>query len=222
MKVTDNLNIDRYNWASTTIKKLLQENKKSVLYDIGARDAILRQYITGFNLDYKGFDLAPLDQSIMKWDLEDKFPYTIEKKADIVSLLEIVEHLNNPWLGLKHLSEIMNVGGYLLLTTPNPHWSRSRLSLLFKGFLVSFTQSDLDINHHVFTAWPHIIKKLLSDNGFEIVEYYTIDKKTTLWEKPIKLYFPVQLLLRLTLMLIEKIDKKAYGMSYAIVAKKIK
>jgi hypothetical protein len=81
---------------------------------------------------------------------------------------------------MKNISAAMAPGGFLILTTPNPGWSTSRISLILKGFLTCFTQSDLDLNHHVFIAWPHILKKLLSDNDFEIVEYVTLDGPTKL------------------------------------------
>lgn len=221
MEITQNIYLSRYNWASDSITKYLDKVKLTIIYDVGARDSILKSYLPNSNIDYRGFDLVPMHDEIREWNLENEFPFPNEEKADMVSLLEIVEHLNNPWLSIKNLSDVLKPGGYLFLTTPNPHFSRSRISFFFNGFLSCFTQSDLDFNHHVFTPWPHIIERLLKDNGFEIIEYSTLDGKTKLFEKPIKSYFLFQLLLRAILIFIEKIDKKSCGMSYAILAKKI-
>jgi SAM-dependent methyltransferase len=221
MVITQNINLSRYNWASDSIDRYLDKVKLNEVYDIGARDSILKSYLHSSNIHYKGFDLEPLNDEVRKWNLENEFPFPNEEKADLVCLLEIVEHLNNPWLAIRNLSDVLKPGGYLFLTTPNPLWSRSRISLLFKGFLTCFTQSDLDLNHHVFTPWPHIIERLLKDNGFEIIEYSTLDGKTQLFRKPLKYYLPLQLLFRTILILIEKLDKKSCGMSYAILAKKI-
>jgi 2-polyprenyl-3-methyl-5-hydroxy-6-metoxy-1,4-benzoquinol methylase len=137
-------------------------------------------------------------------------------------MLEIIEHLNNPWLSMKNVAETIESGGYLILTTPNPAWSNSRLDLLRKGFLTCFTQSDLDLNHHVFTAWPHVIEKLLHDNNFEIIEYSTLDGNTLLFDKNLGgLAAPVQLVFRMIKKSIEAKNPASCGMSYGIIAKRI-
>ena len=116
----------------------------------------------------------------------------------------------------------MEVGGYLVLTTPNPAWSDSRINLLTSGYLSCFTRSDLELNHHVFTPWPHIVNRILTDSGFEIIEYSTLDGKTNIFDKNLKgLSLPIKLLSRLIKKGIEYRDKNSCGMSYGIIAKRI-
>jgi len=221
MQLSANLSANRYEWATEVVKNLLNNTPGAIYYDIGAGTYALAQKIAPGNALTKSFDLYPQSDDIQQWDIEEPLPYHYPQ-ADIVTFLEIVEHLNNPWMCLKNISAIIKPGGHLILTTPNPGWSTSRINLLFKGFLACFTKSDLDLNHHVFTAWPHIVNKLLNDNQFQIVDYVTLDGRTHLFDKNIKPASAlIQIPVRLIKKLIEKKDPTAVGMSYGIVARKI-
>jgi SAM-dependent methyltransferase len=153
----------------------------------------------------------------MKWDLDDPPPNEWEK-GGVALLLDVIEHCNNPGLALRHVSQILLPGAFLILTTPNPLWSRSRFEALAKGLPTCFKQSDLDLNHHVFTPWPHILQRLLSDSGFAIRHYFTLDGKTN-WPRPrAQLKYPARLLFAMLNKLVESRDPSACGMSYGILA----
>jgi len=222
MELKGNLDLNRYEWASEKIKNISREqNGQDVsLFDIGSRDNILTAYLPVVPLSYKGFDLDPIDPVSEKWNIEKTFPYTYNP-ASVIALLEVIEHLNNPSLCLKNVSDILKPGGYLILTTPNPKWSTSRLNLFATGELTCFTKSDLDLNHHVFTPWGHIVEKILIDSGFEIVEYVTLDGKTKIFDRTLlKGNILKKLIARVIKKLIESRDPSSCGMSYGVVAKK--
>ena len=224
MKLTENLSLNRYEWAGKKIAEICRgytQTKKTDLFDIGSRDNVLKQYINLGEVNYKAFDLDPIDPEAQVWNIEDPFPYH-HQSPQIISLLEVVEHLNNPWLSVKNLANVIEPGGYLILTTPNPAWSTSRLNMLINGFLTCFTINDLNVNHHVFIPYQHILEKLLSDNNFEIVEYVTLDGDTKLFNKDLKFSsFLLQLPARVVKKAIEKRDATSKGMSYGIIARKI-
>jgi len=224
MKLAANLLVNRFEWAREMVNDIIKQyhyQTKAVYYDVGAgQNSLVKEFEkeTGFS---RSFDLLPFDTNIEQWDIENKFPYNYPA-ADIITFLEVVEHLNNPWLCIKNIADMMNTDGFLILTTPNPGWSTSRINLLTKGFLTCFTPSDLDLNHHVFTAWPHILEKLLISNGFEIVKYVTLDGHTNLFDKGLKTSSVlVQMPARIIKKTIEKSDPTSIGMSYGIIARKI-
>ncbi|MGZ3757428.1 MAG: class I SAM-dependent methyltransferase [Mucilaginibacter sp.] len=223
MYLKENSPLDRYNWTAQKIEEICSRYSETAeinLFDVGARDNILKKYITSTAVNYRAFDLEPLDASAEEWNIEQPFPYK-HTAPEIVTMLEIVEHLNNPWLCLKNIAQTMKPGGYLILTTPNPAWSSSRLELLKSGYLSCFRKSDLDLNHHIFTPWPHIINKLLTDSGFEIIEYSTIDGQTKLFDKNLMgLALPFRLISRAVKKIIELRDRTSCGMSYGIIAKR--
>jgi len=224
MQLSGNLPLNRYQWATQTTKDLIgryYKYRKPVYYDVGAGENTLVKEVENQTVAAHAFDLAPLNSDVQSWNIESKFPYS-HQPADIVTFLEIVEHLNNPWLCLKNIAGAMAPGGYLILTTPNPGWSTSRINLLLKGVLACFTADDLDLNHHVFIAWPHILERLLKDNGFEIVEYVTLEGPTKIFDRNIRLFsMLVQIPVRVIKKMIENADPSAIGMSYGVLARKI-
>lgn len=217
MKVNNNLNYNRYDWAALIINTAT--NKPVIVFDIGARDGVMKNFIQNKNVVYEGFDIEPLTTSINRWNLEEENKL-LENKADYILFLEIVEHLKNPWNCLSNLNKVLKVGGKLILTTPNPHWSNARFTFLTKNFLQCFSQSDLDLNYHIFTPWPHVVEKLLTDNGFIIETYVTLEKKTKILDKLI-LSNPLRIFKRIIMVLLERVNKNSCGMSYGIIASKI-
>lgn len=222
MILDGNLELDRYEWASEKIRNVHngQKDKTVTIFDVGSRDNILKEYLLDIPVSYKGFDLEPITPATEKWNIEDPFPY-LYPHPQVVALLEVIEHLNNPGLCLKNIGNTVKPGGYLILTTPNPKWSTSRITLLTTGELNCFSRSDLDLNHHVFTPWVHIVEKILVDSGFKIIEYVTLDGKTTIFDKTLLQGNLVKRFIsRFVKKIIEYRDPSSCGMSYGLVAQK--
>jgi hypothetical protein len=103
MQLNENSPLNRYHWTAKKIGEITGgylKIKNLTLFDIGARDNILKEYITSTEIDYKAFDLEPLDKSAREWDIEKPFPYE-DQAPHIITMLEIIEHLKNPWLCMK-------------------------------------------------------------------------------------------------------------------------
>ena len=91
--------------------------------------------------------------------------------------MEVLEHLFNPGNAIKNISSIAKKGTYFIISTPNPYWSVSRIKFFFLGVFPNFAKEDMEGNHHVFTVWPHVLEKLLTENGSKIVDSYTLADK---------------------------------------------
>ena len=186
-----------------------------IVSDIGAGYGHMKESIETAGGTWQPFDYVPkMDFSII-WDVNEPAPINT-KKAGIVIMLEVLEHLPNPQRSLKNISDHMEKGGYLILSTPNPQSSKNRLHLLLKGTLYAFQQKHLE-EYHVFTPWEHIVTQFLKEAGLEIQEYAIVDTKykerntTSLkdwFKKRIENY-------------IEYRWPFSMGMSYGMVAKKI-
>lgn len=155
--------------------------------------------------------LKKIEESII-WDLNDEAPDNV-KKAGIVVFLEVLEHLDNPLLGLQNIANHMLKDGILILTTPNPQSGKNRINLLLKGTLYAFQEKHLE-EHHVFTPWEHVVRYFLESTGFEILEYAVVDtayqnRKLASVKDALKFYMEK---------FIELKNDKAKGMSYGIVA----
>jgi hypothetical protein len=219
MKISENSSLSRYEWAPAQARMLLPQSTNKIVADIGAGDARLRTTITDAGGEWWGYDLKPATDIVRKWDIEQPADPTFLKPA-VVLMLDVLEHLCNPWYALKNISDHLLAGGHLIMTTPNPLWSRSRMSALANGTPACFTQSDLDLNHHVFTPWPHIVERLLADCGLTAIRYDTLDGQTHWPCGPITFRYPLRVGFAFVNKWIESHDRSACGMSYGIVARK--
>ena len=209
----------RFDWALNSLEEVKDSSSKNV-YDIGSGKELLKNKIVSSGLTYTAFDIYPINETVKKWNVDDPCP--VSEKADVVLFLEVIEHLNNPWLGIKNISNAIRTGGHLILSTPNPAWSESRLNMFYKGVLTMFTQHDLDVNHHVFTPWKHILVKILEDNGFKVIRFDNLGEKTNITTKPFwGIKMPGRLLYRGAKKIIEKRNADSIGPLYGVIAQKI-
>jgi hypothetical protein len=183
----------------------------TTISDIGSGFGFMQSKIESIGGTWQPFDyVKKIDKSII-WDLNNPCP--VNEKTGTAIFLEVLEHLSNPQLGLKNISNHIEKDGILILSVPNPAWSKNRLNLLLKGTLFSFQPKHLAENH-IFTPWHHIVEHLLKEVGFEVLEYAIIDEpKGSGGFK----YFIKSKIERF----IEKKDNKAKGISYGIVARKL-
>ena len=201
-------------FANEMLDKYYQTSPNTIISDIGSGFGHMQNKIESLGATWQPFDyVKKIDKSII-WDLNKPCP--IEgKSAGTVVFLEVLEHLGNPQLGLQNITNHMQIGGILILSTPNPSSSQNTVNLFLKGRLFSFQEKHL-VEHHVFTPWEHIVRFFLEECGFEILEYVCVDiSNSKNRNSNLKDIFK-----RKIEIIIEKRNPKAIGMSYGIVARK--
>jgi 2-polyprenyl-3-methyl-5-hydroxy-6-metoxy-1,4-benzoquinol methylase len=119
------LSLSRYEFAAQSAQELKPALPSPVVYDVGAGQGQMRTPIQALELDWQGFDAFPASDSVKRWDLDDQCPAK-NPEAGLVLLLEVIEHLRNPGISLRHVAAALLPGGRLLVTTPNPRWSCDR------------------------------------------------------------------------------------------------
>ena len=85
--------------------------------------------------------------------------------SDRVMLVEVIEHLEAPWLALRRAARLVAPGGRIVVSTPNLASLRNRLELALRGGLASFRIDHLP---HVSPALPHVIARILSEEGLAV------------------------------------------------------
>jgi len=155
----------RYDYAASKMRALALTMSPRVVFDVGAGKGPMQSLAEQAGLTWYGFDLYPEKSTVAKWDLDDPCPNRNEK-AGLVLMMDVIEHLLNPGLALDNIVEAMAADAHIIITTPNPRASRSRLHALFTGYPVCFTRQDLDSNHHLSrsgsTCWNTFwIRKVL-------------------------------------------------------------
>lgn len=210
---------NRYDFVAKILEILGSVAPGSVVYDIGAGDGRMRAAVEREGLKWCGFDGFAEAPGVQRWNLDEACPQSGER-ADLILLMDVIEHLRNPGTALEHIAAITKDEGRLVVTTPNPRWSRSRWHALLTGYLTCFTEDDLRLNSHVFPVWPHVMERLLDEAGFAVEDYVVIDGKTLWSPGPVGWNYPLRLLRTFCNKLVEFYDPSAAGMSYAVVARR--
>jgi SAM-dependent methyltransferase len=87
---------------------------------------------------------------------------------DAVVLLEVIEHVHDPWETLAFVRRLLRPGGALLLSTPNITSFYSRFRFLTSGSFHQFERGDLAYGHiNPMTAF--MVATVLKDTGFELI-----------------------------------------------------
>lgn len=209
----------RYDYAASVIKTLAPDLRPRVVFDVGAGAAPMRARAEDAGLAWFGFDLHPGNSIVSRWDLSDPCPKR-DEKAGLVLLMDVLEHLENPGLALDHIAEVIDDKSYLLLSTPNPRWSRSRLDALWTGFPACFTRKDLAANHHVFPVWPHVLEHMLKVRSFETLEWCQLRGRTNIPKPALQPRYPLRVAKAMICRLIEATDPTAASIDYAVLARK--
>jgi len=109
-------------------------------------------------------------------DITKMLPFT-DACCDYVVLMEVVEHLRNPYSVMAEINRVLKPGGRLIISTPNILNLKSRLRFLFEGSYEYFREPPLDQAHnpketipnlHIVPYRYHELEFLLSDTGFSV------------------------------------------------------
>lgn len=203
----------REEFATSMLNKYKNKVDGNLCSDIGSGYGWMGKHIQNAGKKWQPFDyVRKIDEAII-WDLNNPCPID-SFKADLCFMLEVLEHTANPLLAIQNISNHLKTDGILVISVPNPSWSKNRIHLFFKGFLYSFQKKHLQ-EHHVFTPWRHIVEFFFEQAGFEVLEYHAINQPE---RRPMNLK---EVFIRILQSTIEKRDSEAIGLSYGLVLRKI-
>lgn len=176
-----------YTWLLNSWRKrsILRDKQSGRILEIGAGKG---EFISRFNpQNWQRFVLEPHAQvnlkniKVFKTKLESaKLP---NGYFDIIVGWHVIEHLDNPSLGLKKIYQSLKPGGLIFLSTPN---------LNSIGYhLAGNDWFHYDPKHHVNLYDKKTLKKLLKTTGFKVT------KTKNLWlEYPFDLYHSLNFFLK--------------------------
>ena len=200
---------EKYKTDSTYVQtseliKTLTANFRGRVLDVGCANGELIDYLNQKGLETYGTDIEnfltkgdPVE--FRKADLNyEKLPW-VDGVFQGITAIEIYEHLENPFHFIRELARVLEQGGTLILTTPNPHHLFNKLSFLINGEFYRFSEKN---DHLALLTMPMFRKCVL--RYFDLIE-------THYWESE----FPYRWLSRL------KYPKNKYfGISVVYVLKK--
>jgi len=153
---------------------------RSSVIDLGAGSGAmsLRYKDLGFTVtssDYvvDNFSLDCAEYNFKKIDCNEEFSNSFNSEYNIVSAIELIEHLENPRCFLRQCRALLSVGGYVVLTTPNVDCSRSKADYVKSGTFDMFDDGSYTSSGHItpLTVWQ--LYKVVGECDFSIVEHVT-------------------------------------------------
>lgn len=125
----------------------------------------------GVELDVPVFGLAGVTPIAL--DLNTPFAAAFPRQFDVITAVEIIEHLNCPRYFLAEIWKLLEPDGYLILSTPNiTHWV-GRLSFLLRGELRYFKERDYHHQRHISPINYTHLRLMLKEIGFRVVDFGT-------------------------------------------------
>lgn len=139
-----------------------------VMLDIGSGSGKLVNYLREKGLNAKGIEYSkPLFEKYLKnkdyfFNCSiDTFSETDRGPYDIITLMDVLEHVDYPGKFIENISKIQNAGGYLIIEIP---LYKSVPSILFQKNWHFFHK------YHLSYFTKKRLEKLLNDNGYELVQ----------------------------------------------------
>lgn len=125
---------------------------------------------TGLNaveLDTENFSVPGVEP--LPIDLNSAFSRHFDKSFQLVTAIEIIEHLDCPRHFLREIHRLLSGDGYLLLTCPNVgHWM-GRMRFLLWGELRMFDALNYRSQRHISPITDAQIRQMFRETGFRLI-----------------------------------------------------
>jgi 2-polyprenyl-3-methyl-5-hydroxy-6-metoxy-1,4-benzoquinol methylase len=199
-------NVDNYGWESSTslqstayilpklLKILIDRNVKNVL-DLGSGNGALCGELSkaginvvGVEYDKNGVRLASSTYPDIRFynaGVQDD-PAEILKKEEVFEAVvstEVIEHLYSPHLLPQFARKLLKSDGYLIISTPYHGYFKNLLLSVF-GYW--------DAHHTALWHGGHIkfwskktLGKLLTENGFDVIDFIGAGRAPYIWKSMI-------------------------------------
>ena len=131
----------------------------------GCAAASLRGYQ---GLDAVRYERFPEEGEFTRVDLDDDHWPVVSAGAVLVAAVETIEHLENPWAFVRHLSALAAPGGWVILTTPNQLSLLSMMTLVLKRRFSAF--QDAHYPAHKTALLENDLRRIAEASGLEVVE----------------------------------------------------
>jgi len=92
---------------------LLKSRKHGDVLDVGSKDARYKKY-----MDFSSYTTLDIEPSFHPDIVGDIEFFTSDKKYDTILLQQVLEHVKNPEICLKSISQLLKPDGVLIMSTP--------------------------------------------------------------------------------------------------------
>jgi 2-polyprenyl-3-methyl-5-hydroxy-6-metoxy-1,4-benzoquinol methylase len=171
------------------INKLKENNSAKLILDIGfigeydtaiihekilsniKKDQILDGLDFRDDFELKTRNIKKINIKGQYWN-QDLYKLKLQNKYDLIFLLEVLEHLENPYQALKIICKSLKKGGKLIITYPNPIRLGVFKYYFFQRNLLkkSFVKLYKGASDHIIFPFPMSLVNYFEINGMEVID----------------------------------------------------
>ncbi|MBN1550066.1 class I SAM-dependent methyltransferase [bacterium] len=199
----------------------IMQTSDPVSLDIGCGAGSFLEVVRSCGFDAEGLDVSPMlaDKArgkgfrVYVGDVES---IELTRKYDLITMIDILEHLPNPVSVMKRLRGYLKANGHLVVYTPNHRSLLVKIADILWNWGIRKPVTDIFGSLHVAFYTPETLQKLLVSSGFLTVHWQVMPYDTRRPGQPVS---PVQLA---AIRLIETLGMKLQhnGFRMTVYAKK--
>ena len=178
---------EKKNHLLEKVTDIFKREETGKVLDLGCGNGDYSQRLSSL-----GFDVTATDLDTERFRYQDNFKFRAcditkglpfdNESFDYILLLEVVEHLKNPYFVFSEILRVLKKDGVFILSTPNILNIKSRLRYLAEGAYEFFREPPLDqlqnpkekvFNLHIAPYRYHELEYLLGATGFKIKQIFT-------------------------------------------------
>lgn len=171
----------RWRWVLNRLRKF---GGHGALLDVGAGNGLLVKIAKEeFGWRSRGIELSLAEvefaKAVLDVEIERLMLSDIPEKFDAVTSFNVLEHVIDPQGFLREISERVESGGLLVLSTPNPASIKARVKGLRKWGMISPP-------HHINIFTRKSLELAVDKAGFDVISYDSISSYIRFlrrWEK---------------------------------------
>lgn len=146
--------------------------------ELGAGSGALTERLQAAGLRVTAADIAnyfELDTEFVKLDFNDPgFDRTLSSEFDLITSVEVIEHLENPTAFLRSICRLLKANGVAILTTPNVENVPARLKFLLRGEVRAM---DKNAPEHVTPIHLDLFfRQIVPRSGLTLVDHFVHPK----------------------------------------------
>ncbi|HEY0962225.1 MAG TPA: class I SAM-dependent methyltransferase [Pseudomonadales bacterium] len=122
--------------------------------------------VLGVDCDGAAFGLDGTDH--VELDLDGTFSAGIARSFDVITAIEVIEHLESPAGFLREARKLINPGGHLFVTTPNVECIQGRLRFLLQGRLRNFEDDTSADPTRISPQLSSLMPRLAARAGWKV------------------------------------------------------
>ena len=180
---------DYFSQVRSEINDLLPNYSEKIL-DIGCGDGATLEWIKTSKRCGKTYGIEISESSYLKAkkildetlniNIEKEKNFFMEKKFDLILVLDVIEHLLDPWKFLNLIKSRLNEGGSIIISVPNIRHYSILKDLIFFGNWEYSQSGILDRTHLRFFTKKNLKKMFEKEKlNIEMLKKYPIDYSGT-------------------------------------------